>query len=216
MPARSARRSARRASGRSRRQTTVIAPKAEIPTWATPPDTLPAPRVISPACFSNVSREPLLWLRKLPRLLCLAWSTICGKSWLKSCTAPLIACTISSAAAAMTTMVASTSRVEHTRRLQPSRRSIPVANGESTATPKPETKMTSSTLRIDAIAAPTATTTATNRIVRIEIETLASRRLPSLERRRHWEPLSARASPPEPDGGACHAGAETRVAAASA
>ena len=41
--------------------------------------------------------------------------------------------------------------------------------------------MTSSTLLIDAIEAPTATTTTTNRIVRIEIETLTSRRLPSLD-----------------------------------
>ena len=159
----------------------MIAPKAEIPTWATPPDTLPAPRVISPACFANVSREPLLLLRTLPRLLCLARSTICGKWWLKSCTAPLSACTITSATAAMTTMIASTSSVEHTRRLQPSRRSIPVANGERTATPKPETKMTSRTLLIDAIEAPTATTMATDRIVRIEIETPISRRLPSLD-----------------------------------
>ena len=92
-------------------------------------------------------------LRTLPRSLCLARSTICGRSWLKSCTAPLAACTITSAPAAMTTMIASTSSVEHTRRLQPSRRSIPVANGERTATPKPETKMTSRTLLIDAIEA---------------------------------------------------------------
>ena len=81
----------------------------------------------------------------------------------------------------MTTMIASTSSVEHTRRLQPSRRSIPVANGERTATPKPETKMTSRTLLIDAIEAPTATTMAANRIVRIEIETPISRRPPSLD-----------------------------------
>ena len=188
----------------------MIAPKAEIPTWATPPDTLPAPRVISPACFANVSREPLLVLRTLPRSLCLARSTICGKSWLKSCTAPLTACTITSATAAMTTMIASTSSVEHTRRLQPSRRSIAVATGERTATPKTETKMTSRTLLIDASDAPTATTSATNRIVRIEIETPTSRRLPS-STSSPPEPLSARGSPPDRRGGACRAAATDRV-----
>ena len=41
--------------------------------------------------------------------------------------------------------------------------------------------MTSRTLLIDAIEAPTATTMATDRIVRIEIETPISRRLPSLD-----------------------------------
>ncbi len=129
-----------------------------------------------------MSREPLLVVEDVAQIALLGavW-TICGKSWLKSCTAPLSACTITSATAAMTTMIASTSSVEHTRRLQPSRRSIPVANGERTATPKPETKMTSRTLLIDAIETPTATTTATNRIVRIEIETPISRRLPSLD-----------------------------------
>ena len=140
-------------------------------------------------------------LRTLPRSLCLARSTICGRSWLKSCTAPLAACTITNAPAAMRTMIASTSSVEHTRRLQPSRRSIPVANGERTA-PKPETKMTSRTLLIDAIEAPTATTMAANRIVRIEIETPISRRPPSLDVIA-VEPLSARGSLPERRWGAC-------------
>ena len=50
----------------------VIAPKAETPTSATPPDTLPTPLVMSSACFLNVSSESLPPLMKLPRSLCLA------------------------------------------------------------------------------------------------------------------------------------------------
>jgi hypothetical protein len=78
-----------------------------------------------------------------------------------------------------------TSTVEHSGQLQPSRRrSIPVANGERTATLKTETKMRSRTLLIDASAAPRATATAASRIVRIEIKTLTSRRPPTPAPRR--------------------------------
>ena len=76
----------------------------------------------------------------------------------------------------MTTTIASMSTVEQTRRLQPSRRSIALASGKSTVTLKAETNRRSRTSRIDASAAPAATTTAVSRIVRIEIETPSSRR----------------------------------------
>jgi hypothetical protein len=75
----------------------------------------------------------------------------------------------------MTTTIPDTSTSEHTRRLQPRRRSIAVATGERTATPKTETNRRSTTLLIDASAAPAAMTTATSRIVRIEIRTPSSR-----------------------------------------
>jgi hypothetical protein len=72
-------------------KTSVTPPKAEIPTWATPPDTLLAPLVMSPAWFVNVSRDPLLLLMTSPRALCLASSTICGSASLKLRTASLAA-----------------------------------------------------------------------------------------------------------------------------
>jgi hypothetical protein len=162
-------------------KTSVTPPKAEIPTCATPPDTLLAPLVISPAWFFNVSRDPLPLLKTLPRSLRLALSTICGSSVLKPCTASLAACTITNATPAMTTTIANTSTIEHTRRLQPRRRSIAVAIGERTATLKTETNKRSRTLLIDTSAAPAATTTATSPIVRIEIRTPSSRRRVSRE-----------------------------------
>ena len=149
----------------------MTAPKAETPTWATPPDTLPTPLVMSLACFLNVSSESLPPLMKLPRSLCLTLSTICGRSSLNPRTAPLIACTSTSTTTPMTITIPSTSTVEHSPRLQPNRRSIAVTTGERTATLKTETKITRRTFAIDASAHATATTPATSRIVRIEIET---------------------------------------------
>ena len=158
-------------------KTSVTAPKAETPTWATPPDTLPTPLVMSLACSLNVSSESLPPLMKLPRSLCLALSTICGQ---------VVAESAHGAAdrlrqhqrrrTPMTITIASTSTVEHSPRLQPSRRSIAVTTGERTATLKTETKITSRTFAIDASAHATATTPATSRIVRTDIETSTSDR----------------------------------------
>jgi hypothetical protein len=71
----------------------------------------------------------------------------------------------------MTIAIASTSSVEHSRRLQPNRRSIQVTTGKRTAVLKMETKTTSRTFAIDASAHATAATAATRRIVWIEIVT---------------------------------------------
>ena len=158
----------------------MTAPKAETPTCATPPDTLPTPSVMSLACFLNVSSESLPLLMKLPRSLCLTLSTICGRSSLNPRTAPLIACASTSTTTPMTITIPSTSTVEHSPRLQPNRRSIAVTTGERTATLKTETKITSRTFAIDASAHATATAPATSRIVRIDIETSTSRRPASL------------------------------------
>ena len=80
----------------------------------------------------------------------------------------------------MTITIPSTSTVEHSRRLQPNRRSIQVTTGKRTATLKTETKITSRTFAIDASAHAMATAPATSRIVRIEIETSTPRRPVSL------------------------------------
>ena len=112
---------------------------------------------------------------KPPRSLCLALSTICGKSSLNPRTEPLIACTTINATTPITSTIASTSTVEHRPRLQPNRRSIAVTTGERTATLKSDTKMTRRTLEIEASAHATAATPATSSIVRRESETLTSR-----------------------------------------
>ena len=135
---------------------------------------------MSLACFRNVSSESLPPLMKLPRPLCLALSTTCGRSPLSPRTAPLIACTTSSTTTAMTITIASTSNVEHSRRLQPNRRSIQVTTGKRTAVLKTETKTTSRTFAIDASAHATAATAATRRIVWIEIVTATLERPVSL------------------------------------
>ena len=163
--------------------------------WATPPDTLLAALVMSPAWFFKVSSEPFPLLMTSPSPLCLASSTICGSSWLKPRNAPLAAWTITSATMAITTTIATTSTVAHARRLQPSRRSIVVATGERTATHKTETNRRSRTLLIDASAAPAAMTTAAIRIVRTEIETASSRRGASAVFRPPTPPLASRRPP---------------------
>ena len=114
----------------------VTAPKAETPTSATPPDALPTPCVMSLACSLKVSSESLPPLTKLPRSLCLASSTISGRSSLNPRTAPPIACASTSTTAAMTSTIPSTSTVEHSARLQRKRRSIAATTGERTATLK--------------------------------------------------------------------------------
>ena len=108
---------------------------------------------------------------KLPRSLCLASSTIRGRSSLKSRTAPTTAWVTTSTTAPRTITIASRSTAEDSLRLQRSRRSIALTTGERTATLKRETKMTRRTLAIDASAHATATTPAISRIVRIDTET---------------------------------------------
>src|SRR5581483_9556772 len=146
-------------------KTSVTAPNAETPTWATPPENLATPLVMSLACLLNVASESLPLLTKFPRLLCLALSTISGNALPKSRTAPPIACASTSATTPTTTTTASTSTVEQSPRLQPNRRSIAVTTGERTATLKTETRITSSTLAIDASAHAIAAAAVTSRIV---------------------------------------------------
>jgi hypothetical protein len=157
-------------------KTSVTAPKAETPIWATPPDTLPTPRVMSLACCRNVSSEPLPPSMNAPRSLCLTVPTICGRSWLNPRTAPAIACVSTNMTAAMTITTPSTSTAAHRPRLQPHRRSIAVTTGERTATLKTETKMRRRTFAIDATAQAIATAPAISTIVRIDIEISMLRR----------------------------------------
>jgi hypothetical protein len=132
--------------------TRVTTPRAETPTSATPPDTLATPLVISLACCDNVSSEPLSLLRKLPRSLCLASSTIRGSSSLNSRTAPTTACATTSATAPRAITIVSRSTAADSLRLHRSRRSIALTTGERTATLKKETKITRRTFAIDASA----------------------------------------------------------------
>ena len=133
-------------------KTSVTAPNAETPTSATPPDTLPTPLVMSPACSLSVSSEPLPPLMSSPSSLCLTLSTICGRSSPKSRTASLIACASTRTTAPTTITIASTSTTAHSLRLQRNRRSITLTTGTSTAALKIETKITSRTFAIDASA----------------------------------------------------------------
>ena len=71
----------------------------------------------------------------------------------------------------MTITIPRTSTVEHSPRLQPRRRSIAVATGESTATPRTDTKIMSRALPMDASAPATATIPAATSSVRIDMDT---------------------------------------------
>jgi hypothetical protein len=126
---------------------------------------------MSLACFLSVSSESLPLLMRLPRSLCLALSTISGRPLLRSRTAPPIACDSTSATTPMTSTITSTSRVEHSFRLQPDRRSIAVTTGERTATLRTETRITRMTFVIDASAHAIAAAAVTSRIVRTDTET---------------------------------------------
>jgi hypothetical protein len=143
---------------------------------------------MSPACSRSVSSEPLPPLMKSPRSLRLTLSTICGRSWLKSRTASLIACATTRTTAPKTIAIASTSTIEHSLRLQRSRRSIALTTGTSTAALKIETKITSRTFAIDTSAHAMATAPATRRIVGIEIE-ISTRARPAAVAREEGSPV---------------------------
>ena len=149
----------------------VTAPKADTPTSATPPETVATPLVMSVACSLSVSSEPLPPLMKSPTSLCLTWSTISGRSWLNPRTASLTACASTSRTTPRATTIPRTSTVEHSARLQPRRRSIAVATGERTATPRTDTRIMSRALPIDASAPATATIPAATSSVRTDMDT---------------------------------------------
>src|SRR5512132_1708446 len=118
-------------------KTSVTAPKAETPTWATPPDTVPAPLAISPACFLNVSTESLPPLTTTAQI---AVSDLVDDLW---------------EVVAEPAHRAADRQHEHRgaqTRLQPNRRSIALTTGERTTTPNSETKITSRTFAMEASA----------------------------------------------------------------